>query len=202
MIQDITNFIFVEHIPEKDNIIFIPGSPWPETCEGAAKLWLNGYAPYLLPAGKHGVNQDGFTVSKSLQAKYSRHYESEWEYMSHILVKSGVNKKAILKEDESMYTYQNAFNSRQVTDELGLKIKTAIICPQAFHARRCLMYYQWAYPEVRFMVYPVETEGINKHSWYKNTYGIKRVMGELMRCGSQFVEAIPDYYQESINSLL
>ncbi len=202
MIQDITNFIFVEHIPEKADIIFIPGSSWPETCEKTAKLWLSGYAPYILPAGKYGMNQDSFTVPKSLQTKYPHQYKSEWEYMSHILVQSGVNEEAILKEDESMYTYQNAFNSRHVTDALGLKIKTAIICCQSFHARRCLMYYQWAYPETRFMVCPIETENINKHNWYKNTYGIKRVMGELMRCGSQFVEAIPDYYQESINSLL
>lgn len=63
--------------------------------------------------------------------------------MSHILVKFGINKKAILKEDESTYTYQNVFNYHQVIDELGLKSKTAIICHQAFHVRRGLMDYQW-----------------------------------------------------------
>ena len=202
MIQDITAFIFVEHTVEKADIIFIPGSSWPETCEKAAQLWLEGDAPYVLPSGKYGIKKEQFTVPEILQEKYPKLYQSEWEYMSDILSQYGVTKGAILKEDQSMYTYQNAFNSRQVTDELGLKIKTAIICCQAFHARRCLMYYQWAYPDVRFIVCGVETQGINRDNWYKTTYGIKRVMGELMRCGSQFVEAIPDYYQESMNSLL
>ena len=202
MIQDITNFIFVEHEPEKVDIIFIPGSSWPETCEKAAQLYLEGIAPYILPSGKYGVKKDCFAVPESLQAKYPKPYDSEWEFMTDILIECSVRKEDILKEDNSMYTYQNAFNSRQVTDAMGLQIKTAIICCQAFHARRSLMYYQWAYPDVRFVVCPVETRGINRENWYKHKYGIKRVMGELMRCGSQFVEAIPDYYHESLNRLI
>jgi hypothetical protein len=68
-----------------------------------------------------------------------------------------------------------------------------IKCCKAFHARRCLMYYSWAYPETEFVVYPVEVQGINKSNWFINDYGIEKVMGELMRCGAQFKEAIPEY---------
>lgn len=202
MIQDITNFIFVEHELEKVDIIFIPGSTWPETCEKAAQLYLEGIAPYILPSGKYGVKKDYFSVPESLQAKYQKPYDSEWEFMTDILIQCSVRKEAILKEDNSMYPHQNAFNSRRVTDARGLQIKRAIICCQAFHARRSLMYYQWAYPDVRFVVCPVETQGINRENWYKHKYGIKCVMRELMRCGSQFVEAIPDYYHESLNRLI
>ena len=116
--------------------------------------------------------------------------------MFDILVHHGVVKEGILKEDESMNTFENAFKCRQVTDKLGIKVEKAIVCTQAFHARRCLMYFQWAYPEAKIMICPIETQQINKENWFKNSMGIKRVMGELMRCGMQFIDAIPDYYRQ------
>ncbi len=80
-----------------------------------------------------------------------------------------------------------------VADENGLEIKTAMIVCKAFHARRCLMLYQMAFPEVSFRVCPVICYNITKDNWYQSTEGFNRVFGELARCGNQFVDDIRRY---------
>ncbi len=59
-IKEITSFIFVEDKPEYCDIIFIPGSAWPEPAEKASKLWLEGYAPYILPSENIACQKDIF----------------------------------------------------------------------------------------------------------------------------------------------
>jgi uncharacterized SAM-binding protein YcdF (DUF218 family) len=198
IISDITNFIFIEHHPKEVDIIFIAGTSYPQPPEKASELWINGYAPFILPAGKYGIKKGYFSLSKTISEVYSGEYNTEWDFMSDVLMKSGVDSNAILKENCSENTFENAFNSHKVTDENNLNIKNAIICCQAFHARRCLMYYQWAFPETQFLVCPIETQGINKDNWFKTSYGSERVMGELMRCGAQFKDAIPTYVNKKI----
>ena len=78
-------------------------------------------------------------------------------------------------------------------DEKGVEIKTGIIVCKAFHARRCLMLYQMAFPDTTFFVCPVVCMGITKDNWYKSEQGINRVLGELARCGNQFVGDIKEY---------
>lgn len=66
-------------------------------------------------------------------------------------MKNGVPADAIIGEDQSGHTRDNAFLSRNVVDEKGIEIKTASIVCKAFHARRCLMLYQIAFPDVEIM---------------------------------------------------
>ena len=121
---------------------------------------------------------------------YNGKYNTEWEFLKDVLIQNGVNEGNILKEDDAENTYENSLKSRIVTDKHNLDIKKAIICCKAFHARRCLMYYQLAYPETEFYVCPTETQGVNKADWYKSDNGIEKVMGELNRCGWQFVDIL------------
>lgn len=190
IVDDITKFIFVENDPDNVDIIFIAGTSGPEPSIKAAELWLQGYSTYVLPSGKYGIKRGEFYLSDSLKALYTEDYSTEWEFMRDVLMKEGVPSNAILKEDEAMYTYENAFKSREVTDKYNLTINKAIICCQAFHARRCLMYYQWAFPTTEFLLYPAQTKGINRNNWFATDYGVERVMGELMRCGSQLKDSI------------
>ena len=93
----------------------------------------------------------------------------------------------------SGHTRDNAFFSKKVADENGLSIKTAIIVCKAFNARRCLMLYQMAFPDVEIKVCPIHCYNITKDDWYKTEQGINRVLGELARCGNQFVGDIKEY---------
>ena len=53
--------------------------------------------------------------------------------------------------------------------------------------------YQLAFPEVSFKVCPVPCYNITKENWYKTEAGLHRVLGELARCGHQFVGDIEIY---------
>ena len=54
-LNQITEFIFVEDKAEKSDMIFIPGSGFPQLAEEAAKLYHQGLAPYILPSGKYSI---------------------------------------------------------------------------------------------------------------------------------------------------
>jgi len=189
-LDDITNFIFLEDEPKHVDIIFIPGGSYAEVAENAARLWRNDYSSIILPSGKYSVKRGYFPGPQSKSDKYNKKYNTEWEFLNDVLVKNGVLETTVLKEDKAEYTYENAINSKKTTDKYNLEIKTAIICCKSFHARRCLMYYQLCYPQTEFIICPTEVQGINKLNWFKCDYGIEKVMGELMRCGSQFKDLI------------
>lgn len=189
-IDEITSYIFIEDKIEKSDIIFVPGGLWPEPMEKASELYLDGYAEYILPSGKFSLKFNHFTKPESKSNIYNKNYKTEFEFLKDVGLQNGVCEDAILKEDSATWTKQNAFNSKIVTDGLNLNIKKAIICCKSFHAKRCLMFYSWAYPETEFLVCPVNIEGINKENWFKTEYGIEQVMGELSRCGGQFKKAV------------
>jgi uncharacterized SAM-binding protein YcdF (DUF218 family) len=190
IIEDITNFIFIQDEPQQADIIFIPGGSHNEPGEYAAKLWKEGYAPLIMPSGGISAKTGRFNGVKSKIELYSKDYKTEFEFIADVLVKNGVPENVIIKEDASTWTKENADFSRAAADKHGLVIKKAILCCKCFHSRRSFMFYQLAFPETDFYVYPVpyysENTLITKENWYKTDVGISRVLGELQRCGSQF----------------
>lgn len=190
MIADITNDIFVDDKPQKADMIFLPGGAFPEQGEYAAKLYEDGFADKLLPSGGVSVKSGKFAGVKSKQDRYSKDYQTECEFLTDVLIQNDVPETVIYAETKSGHTRDNAFMSRMVADENGLEIKRAILVWKTFHARRCLMLYQLAFPETEMIVCPFEAYGINRNSWYTFAYGIDRVLGELARCGNQFVDDI------------
>lgn len=182
-IKDITEFIFTEDELEKADIIFIPGCARPETMEEGARLYLMGFAPFLLPSGKYSITKGHFGGEGD--------YKTESEYLIEIGVKNGVPREKILIEDQATYTMENAIFSRKVTDEAGLDIKKAIICCKSFHARRACMYYQMAFPETKFLIAAVDIDGITKDNWYRSEAGRKHISGELKRIAVQFEDLVP-----------
>ena len=193
IIADISNYIFVSDEPEKVDAIFLPGGSHPEQPEYAAELYRKGYAKWLIPSGGVSVKRDKWPGVRSKADIYNGDYQSDCEFFTDVFVKNGVPADAIVGEDKSGHTRDNAFLSRMVVDEKGIEIKTAIIVCKAFHARRCLMLYQMAFPNTTFYVCPVVCMGITKDNWYKSEQGIDRVLGELTRCGNQFVGDIKEY---------
>ena len=193
IIADITNFIFVENKPQKVDAIFLPGGSHPEQPEYAAELYLKGYAKWLVPSGGVSVKRDKWPGVRSKADVYNGNYQFDCEFLTDVFLKNGVPADAIIGENKSGHTRDNAFLSRMVVDEKGIEIKTAIIVCKAFHARRCLMFYQMAFPDTTFYVCPVVCLGITRDNWYKSEQGIDRVLGELARCGNQFVGDIKEY---------
>ncbi len=188
IIHDISNFIFINNSTTQHcDIIFIPGSNFDKLAYTAASLYKDGLSSKILPSGKYSINHNHFENPSSETC-----YSTEFEFLKDILIKNGVKECDILKEDTAQNTYENSLKSRKITDKNNLKITNAIIVCKSFHARRCLMYYQLAYPNTKFYIYPVDYQNITRENWYKSTYGINTVLGELERCGWQFKKILSD----------
>lgn len=185
-IRAVTEFIFVEDQPEQADVILIPGSRKISHSLRAAELYKAGYAPYVLPSGKYGFARGAFLPLKEpLCTEYPGAFESEWQLHQAVLMKHGVPEAAILREDQATYTWENAQFSRDVLNKLGIQYKTAILCCQAFHARRALLYYQAAMPDTRFIVCPTPAPGYSRDDWYKSEKGRAKILGEVQRLGGQ-----------------
>ena len=193
IITDISNYIFVADEPEKVDAIFLPGGSHPEQPEYAAALYHKGYAKWLIPSGGLSVKADKWQGVRSKADIYNGDYQSDCEFFTDVLIKNGVPTNSIIGEYKAGHTRDNAFFSRKIIDEKGIEINSAIIDCKAFHARRCLMLYQMAFPEVRMKVCPVHCYNITKDNWFETEQGIDRVLGELARCGNQFVGDIKKY---------
>ena len=59
-LRQFTEFIFVNDQPQEADVIFIPGNGWPQMAERAAELYREGYAPRLLPSGRHSITKGTF----------------------------------------------------------------------------------------------------------------------------------------------
>ena len=195
VVQMMTDFIFLQDSPQTADIIMIPGSGYGALADTAAKLWHQGLAPFILPSGKYAK------LTGHFEGTCDHHYpvsnpvpKTECDYLSAILIDHDIPETAILREAKATYTYENAIFSKQLTDALHLEIRTAILCCQAFHARRCLMYYQLLYPDTQFIICPTVTQDISKDNWYLSDKKIDKVLGEIERCGSQFHQILRELY--------
>ena len=193
IILDISNYIFVADELKKVDAIFLPGGSNPEQPEYAAQLYHEGYAKWIIPSGGVSVKKEAWPGVRSKAEIYDGDYHSDCEFFTDVLLKNGVPDSAIIGKNESGHTRDNAFLSRKVLDEKCIEIKTAMIVCKAFHARRCLMLYQMAFPDVSFIVRPVHCYNITKDNWYSTEDGVNRVLGELARCGNQFVGDYKNY---------
>lgn len=195
-LNQITEFIFVEDKPEKSDVIFIPGSGFPQLAEEAAKLYYQGLVPYILPSGRYSVLNGKFAGVQEKKELYDGEYETEWEFLKEVLKKNHVSEEHILREDKATYTYENAIYSRKVTDCLGMEIKKAILCCKPYHARRSLLYYQLLYPETQFFVRPIQDSDVKRENWYLTEKGIRLVFGEVQKIGEQFEDITKEMSME------
>ena len=185
-IEQISEFIFAEDEPEKADIIFIPGNGYSQMAEKAAALYGENYASFVLPSGKYSITVGKFGGVLSGQERYNGNYRTEWDFLKDVLIKNHVPDEVILKEDQATFTWENARFSREVTDKAEIEIKKALLCCKNYHARRSLMYYQRAYPEVEFRVCPCCVDGVTKENWMNSAEGINSVLGQVQRIVTQF----------------
>ena len=126
-----TDYIFVKDEPQKADVIFVPGNGYPQMAAHAAELWKEGFAPYVLPSGRYSTVLGHFAGVQDLAEQYGGNYETEWEFLRTVLQKNGVPEKAILREDQATYTYENALRSREVTDAAGIEVKSDPLLPES-----------------------------------------------------------------------
>ena len=185
-IRDVSDFIFLEDAPAPADVIFIPGNGHALPAELAARLYGEGLAPWVLPSGRYAIGTSGFAGQLSGVRRYEGPFDTEWAFMRRILTENGVPERAILREDEATYTYQNAIFSRRRTDAMKLTVSRGIICCMPVHARRAKMYYQTLYPEAELLLCPAPGATVTRENWMHEPEGIDAVLGAMERCGAQF----------------
>jgi uncharacterized SAM-binding protein YcdF (DUF218 family) len=171
----ITKYLFINGRPEKADAILIPGCPFPEPAELAARLYREGFAPVLVASGSRWIFHTGRRGGKA-----------ECDRMAEAAVEAGVPESAILRERAARHTLDNARLSKLLLDGSGIPVKTALICCQSFHARRCLKAYGRHFKGVRIIICPAETRGIDETSWWKTPLGIFKIATELLKCTGLF----------------
>ena len=191
-IEDITKFIFIKDEPKKADIIFIPGSSNWVLAETAARLYKEGVAGKIMPSGMYFYQFGRFMNERVTDVRYKGVYRTEAEFLASVLIKNGVPEENVIKEERATNTYENAIFSKELIKEMGIEVKTAILCPQAFHARRAFMTYSHLFPDTEFYVVPTDTQGITAGNWHKTERGIQVVLGELKKCGEYFENYIKD----------
>lgn len=187
-LRDITEFIFLEDLPEKADLIIVPGNTWPQPERRAAALYHEGMAPYIVVSGRYSKGQQTFAGAACEGDRYKGAYMTEADFLTDVLIREGVPETAVLQERKAEFTLENARYIRKLLEEKKMTVKKALICCQAFHARRCRMYFEYVFQDtdVEFLMCPAVTQGISRCSWMESQKGLDTVLGELRRCGEQF----------------
>ena len=206
LLEAVTDFIFPEDEPEKADLILVCGSARLEPARRGAELFEKGCAPYIMPTGRFGERyrdfrdemervagndgrdpEDVFAEIEADAAKVGKPFpETEWEYQRNELLLRGVPEEAILRENESVNTFQNAIFARRVLEREHIPVSSLILCCQAFHSRRAGMTIASEFTDVRIILCPAKTRGIGRDSWYKTQTGYDKVLEELSKCGQYF----------------
>ena len=187
-LRDITEFIFLEDLPETADLIIVPGNTWPQPARRAAALYHEGMAPYIVVSGRYSKGQQTFAGAACEGDRYKGVYMTEADFLTDVLIREGVPETAVLQERKAEFTLENARYIRRLLEEKKMTVKKALICCQAFHARRCRMYFEYVFQDtdVEFLMCPAVTQEISRCSWMESQKGLDTVLGELRRCGEQF----------------
>ncbi len=185
-LDDITNFIFMCDETQPSDVIFLPGSAHTEHVLCAARLYHRGLAPYVLPSGKFSYKHGRFLKESITDSNYTGDYETEFAFCRAVLMKNGVPASAIIEESKATNTFENAAFSLEALKEKGIAPKRALLCCQAFHARRAFMTYSYYFHGCELRVIPSVTQNISKENWYQSERGFAFVMDEMQKCGSFF----------------
>ena len=187
-LRDITEFIFLEDLPEKADLIIVPGNTWPQPARRAAALYHEGMARYIVVSGRYSKGQQTFAGAACEGDRYKGAYMTEADFLTDVLIREGVPETAVLQERKAEFTLENARYIRKLLEEKKMTVKKALICCQAFHARRCRMYFEYVFQdrEIEFLMCPAVTQGISRDNWAESKKGLETVLGELRRCGEQF----------------
>ena len=187
-LEEITDFIFVRDEPCPADAIVVPGNVYPEPAGEAARLYRAGFADRVYASGRFSKGLTAFPGPASKQDLYPGPYRTEAEMIRDVLIKGGVPEDRIALDEEASFTLENAENVRRLMEAAGPMPGRVILCCQAFHARRCRMYFEYVFRDTgtAFLVCPAVTQGISRDNWRQSQRGIDLVMGELARCGEQF----------------
>lgn len=148
-----------------DAIIVVSGGDTNARTDEAIKLYKSGWAPLIIVSGA-AADKSGPSNAKAM---YQR------------AVNSGVPKSAIVMEESSETTKQNATEVKKIID--SKKIKDVILVTSGYHMRRAQLEFSSQFQDVKIRSHPVVYDKSWSPWWWITPWGWWLALGELMRIG-------------------
>jgi uncharacterized SAM-binding protein YcdF (DUF218 family) len=193
-IKIVWDYMHMSHKLEKADAIMALGSYDIRVAEYAAKLWIDGWAPYLICAGSGTVHSESVVWQGFVGS-------TEAEIFADIARKAGVPDDVILIENKSQNTGQNYEFTMGLLKEKGLELKRLIAVQKPFMERRTYATGKvWLPEQVELIVtspdlsleeYPNEIISQNDH-WIHNMIGDLQRVKEYPERGFQIHQDIPE----------
>lgn len=198
----IWDYMLMHHRLKKADAILALGSHDIRVGEYAAKLWLDGWAPYLVCSGSGTIHKDnpawgGFVGS------------TEAEVFATVARKAGVPDEAIIIENQSQNTGQNYEFTANLLKKRGLVLKSVIAVQKPYMERRTFATGKIWWPEVELIVTsPPISLAEYKQIGYGGEHWIHAMVGDLERIreypkkGFQIEQDIPEEVWEAYEYLV
>jgi uncharacterized SAM-binding protein YcdF (DUF218 family) len=149
----------IESCEVADAVIAVSGGNTIARTESAVNLYFNGWADKIIFSG----------------AAADPNSPSNAAVMYEVAFQLGVPETAIIMDEASKNTRENAINVAKILQENN--IKTAILTSSPYHMRRVLWEFQRAAPEVEFRSRPANDPAWN--FWFVKPNGWWRVVNEI-----------------------
>jgi uncharacterized SAM-binding protein YcdF (DUF218 family) len=159
---------------EKADVIIGLGSTDTRTAGWCAKLYHEGYAPFILFTGGRGrISRDVFEGSEA-------------ELYAKLAISLGVPDEAILRETEAANTGQNISLSYELLKRRGLMCGKIILVTKPYMLRRAYATFmkQWPdpkKPEIICSAIDVTLDEYCRNELYPFDYVVKVMVGDLQR---------------------
>ncbi|WP_064608196.1 YdcF family protein [Photobacterium sp. J15] len=195
--QRIWNYHLLNNPLEKCDCIFVLCSNDVRVAEYAARLYLEGYAPYIVFSGGEGELTKGLFPA------------SEAEHFAAIAADMGVSEEKILVEPRSSNTGENVTFTRSLLANRGLEPQRLMLVQKPFMERRAYATFmkQWPGKELVVTSPPLSfDEYPNEQLTYSDVINV--MVGDLQRLrtypdkGFSAHQDIPEDVWEAFESLV
>ena len=146
------NFLIVNEVPQKSDIIIVLGGSLRDRVAYGAKLYQSGYADKVLLCGG---------------------------YMKQQALSLGIPESSILVEDQSMTTFENAKYSLKIVQAQGYK--SAAVVTHPYHTRRAGIIFAQFFKGIDLTICPIPYDPAMTHNWWKDSSPTRFVISEYLK---------------------
>ncbi len=201
-LQLIWDYMLLHHKLKKADAILVLGSHDIRVGAYASKLWLDGWAPYLVCSGSGTIHKDN-----PAWADFGGMAEAD--IFAGIARKLGVPDETIIIENQSQNTGQNYEFTKSLLKEKGVTVKTVIVVQKPYMERRTFATGKIWWPEIELIVTsPQISFEEYKKSGYGGEHWMHAMVGDLQRIreypkkGFQIEQDIPQKVWEAYECLV
>lgn len=153
-----------DKLVKAEAIVAISGGETTSRTREAIKLYDEGYAPAIIFSG---AAQDPKSVSNAAA-------------MRQIALNANIPSSAILLEEDSVDTYENAQNVARIVK--GRKLTSVILVTSPYHQRRASIEFKRALGDgVTIINHSTSDKNWRRSAWWKNNYSLNLTLSEFQK---------------------